>query len=206
MERVTLHAGVEDLARLTPAQLPIDVLVLPLQPGESGATLAAGARALAHAREAGIAVATNATLTPENIRMLAAIGRVAVAGRAASLTFTFPFPVDGAHASDVVPAPRAVAALREVVPTVTRAGVRVAIKGLPACYLGELAVHAGRTANRWYVDADHQLDRALLFFPDVVAFHKGESCRFCPSNEGCDGFFATYLRRPGFPPLRPVEG
>jgi len=206
VQRITLHAGVEDLERIVPNALPVDVLVLPLQPGESGATLAAGARALANAREAGIAVAANASLTPENVRSLAAIGRVAVAGRASSITFTFPFPVDGAHASDVVPAPRAVAALREVVPAVARAGIQVTIKGLPACYLGELAAHTSRTANRWYVDADHQLDRALLFFPDVVAFHKDEACRFCPSNEACDGFFANYLRRPGFPPLRPVGG
>ena len=205
MQRITLHAGVEDLGRIASDTLPVDLLVLPLQPGESGATLAAGARALAHAREAGVAVAANASLTPENVRMLAAIGRVAVAGRAASLTFTFPFPVDGAHASDVVPAPRAVAALREVVPAAAAAGVRVAIKGLPVCYLGELAAHAGRTANRWYVDADHQLDRALLFFPDVVAFHKEELCRFCAADDRCDGFFASYLRRPGSPQLEPIE-
>jgi hypothetical protein len=91
-----------------------------------------------------------------------------------------------------------------VLPKLSDAGVRVAVKGLPACYLGEWKHLAGRTANRWYVDADHQLDRALLFFPDVVAFHKGEACRFCPADGACDGFFATYLRRPGFPPLRPL--
>jgi hypothetical protein len=55
------------------------------------------------------------------------------------------------------------------------------------------------------VDADHQCDEALLFFPDVVAFHKDEVCRFCPGDSACDGFFATYLRRAGFPPLRPLD-
>lgn len=204
VERVTLHAGVEDLEALRPGALPVDLLVLPLQPGESGATLSAGARALLEARRAGMRVAANCTLSAAALPMLTAIGRAAVAGGAASLTFTFPFPVDGSAANDAPPAPRAVAALREVLPVVEGAGLDVAIKGLPVCYLGDLARLVRRTANRWYVDADHQLDRALLFFPDVVAFHKDEVCRFCAADARCDGFFANYLRRPGFPPLRPV--
>ena len=32
---------------------------------------------------------------------------------------------------------------------------------------------ARRTTNRYYVDADHQCDEALMFFPDVVRFFKG---------------------------------
>lgn len=55
------------------------------------------------------------------------------------------------------------------------------------------------------MDADHQQSKALLFFPDVVAFHKDEACRFCRLDTSCDGFFAAYLRRPGFKPLEPVE-
>jgi hypothetical protein len=205
MTRITLHAGVEDLDGILPESLPIDLLVLPLQPGESGASLTAGARALAAARHAGIRVAASVTLSPSALPMLPAIARAAISGGAASLTFTFPFPVDGAHTADVVPAPRAIRAAAPLVPALEDAGVRVAIKGLPACYLGGLASRVGRTANRWYVDADHQRDKALLFFPDVVAFHKGEACRFCAADSRCDGFFATYLRRPGFPALAPVE-
>ena len=30
--------------------------------------------------------------------------------------------------------------------------------------------HFGRSRNRWYVDAAHQKDQALLFFPDVIRF------------------------------------
>jgi hypothetical protein len=52
------------------------------------------------------------------------------------------------------------------------------------------------------VDADHQLDEALLFYPDVVAFTKTDVCRFCSADSTCDGFFATYLRRDGFPALK----
>jgi hypothetical protein len=205
MTRVTLHAGAEDLEDLVPGRLQVDTLVLPVQPGESGATLAAAARALLAARAAGLAVAANVPLTAASLPLLPAITRAIVAGGAANASFTFPFPVDGAHANDAPPAPRAVAALREVVPALEQAGVRVAVKGLPPCYLGDLARLTGRTANRWYVDADHQAEKALLFFPDVVAFHKGEACRFCAADSRCDGFFANYLRRPGFPPLRPVD-
>jgi hypothetical protein len=204
VRRVTLHAGVEDLAELAPAALPVDAIVLPLQPGEAGAMLAAGARALDAARACDVPVAANTVLSPSALPMLPAIARVAIRGGARSLAFTFPFPVDGSASADVPPAARAVAALREVIPSVEAAGVRVSVKGLPACYLGPLARLADRTANRWYVDADHQLDRALLFFPDVVAFHKDEACRFCAHDARCDGFFATYLRRPGFAPLRAV--
>jgi hypothetical protein len=98
----------------------------------------------------------------------------------------------------------ALQAIKQVVPMLQAAGVRVDIKGLPACYLGEFSPLLRRTVNRWYVDADHQLGKALMFFPDVVAFYKEEDCRFCTADAQCDGFFATYLRRPNFPPLHPI--
>ncbi len=204
MQRVTLHAGVEDLDAIQPEGLPVDQIVLPLQPGEAGATLAAGARVILACRAAGIPVVANTVLAPSALPLLRAAARAAIAAEVAGFTLTFPFPVDGGQAGAVVPGPRAVAALREVVPGLVDAGVKVAIKGLPICYLGELGGLVRRSANRWYVDADHQLGKALLFFPDVVAFHKAEVCRFCTADARCDGFFATYLRRPGFPPLTPI--
>lgn len=204
VSRLTLHAGVEDLATLEVGRAPVDTIVLPLQIGESGATLAAGAAALLRCRELGLRAFANTQLTPAAIPVLPAVARVAVRAAVAGLTFTYPFPVDGAQASDVPPPARAVAALAEVVPGLRAAGLNVTIKGLPACFLGEMAGSAGRTGNRWYVDADHQLDKALLFFPDVVAFHKDDDCRFCVRDDRCDGFFATYLRRPGFGRLVPI--
>jgi hypothetical protein len=45
----------------------------------------------------------------------------------------------------------------------------------------------------------------MMFFPDVVRFFKGDACRFCALDGECDGFFATYLRRPGFPSLEPID-
>jgi hypothetical protein len=85
------------------------------------------------------------------------------------------------------------------------AGVTARIKGLAACHLGDQAHRLAKTENRYYVDADHQQDQALLFFPDVVRFFKDDACRYCNLDGACDGFFATYLRRPGFPPLQPIE-
>jgi len=202
IQRITVHAGVEDLDGLEPRALPVDQVVVPLQVGDAGATLAAGARALLACAEAGVPAVANTVLVPPALPLLPAAARAAIAARVAGYTLTFPFPVDGS--GEVAPAPRAVAALLRVVPSLRAAGVPVALKGLPVCYLGELAGLARRSANRWYVDADHQLAKALLFFPDVVAFHKSEVCRFCAAADRCDGFFATYLRRPGFPPLSPL--
>lgn len=201
---IILHVGVEDLGSFQPGAVPVDHLVLPLQPGESGASLAAGAEALRQASAAGVKVAINTVLSPAALPLLPAVARAAQG--VSGVTFTFPFPVDGGQASDVPPAPRAVMALRPVVAALEQAGTTVNLKGIPLCYLGDLARLCRRTLNRWYVDADHQQERALLFFPDVVAFHKEDDCRFCALDARCDGFFATYLRRAGFPPLTPVSG
>lgn len=205
VRRLTLHAGVEDLDGLRADRVPVDTLVLPLQAGESGSNLAAGARVLARAREIGLATVANTELVGTALAVLPGAARVAQAHGAGGITFTYPFPVEGGSASLAPPPARALAALRGVVPGLVAAGLRVAIRGLPACLLAELSAHAGKTGNRWYVDADHQVDKALLFFPDVVRFHKVDDCRFCTRNEACDGWFANYLRRPGFGRLAPIE-
>lgn len=203
--RITLHAGVEDLEALQADRVPVDTLVLPLQVGESGSNLAAAARVFSAARAAGLATVANTQIVASALPSLEGAARVARATGVGAMTFTYPFPIDGAASGEAPPPARVLAVLREVVPGLVAAGVRVAIRGLPACLLAEYAPHAGRTQNRWYVDADHQLDKALLFFPDVTAFHKGDECRFCTLNERCDGWFATYLRRPAYGRLRAVE-
>ena len=202
--RVILHVGVEDLATLDlrPFAAQVDLLVVPVQPGGD---LVAAAQAIRGAAALGLPVSTNTSLTANALPGLAAAARVLAAARPQSLTFTYPFPINGGDASDIPPPPRAVAALRTALQILDAAELPAAVKGLPACYLGADAHRLRRTANRWYVDADHQRDRALLFFPDVVAFAKDEACRFCTADGACDGFFAAYLRRPGFPPLRPLE-
>lgn len=200
IERITLHAGVEDLEDFRPT-LGVDLITLPLQPSESGPSLTSGADALLACTRAGLAGSSNTVLDAASLPLLSAVARVAASAGATGHTFTFPFPVDGGAPGELPPAPRAVAALGPAVAILRASGVPCAIKGLPACYLGELGVDLRRSGNRWYVDADRQLDRALLFFPDVVAFYKGDVCRFCSRDGSCDGFFAAYLRRPGFPAL-----
>jgi len=103
------------------------------------------------------------------------------------------------HAATV--APRLPAAVQ----TLEAAGCAVSIKGLPLCALGPLARVAGRTRNRWYVDAAHQGPDALLFFPDVLRFSKLDACRFCGLEADCDGAPARWLalRRAGM--LHPVD-
>jgi hypothetical protein len=201
--RIVLHAGVEDLAAFRPDRAVVNLLILPVQPGESTASLAAAADALARCREAGIRTVANTQLSSEALPLLVAAARAAGRRGAAGHTFTYPFPVDGASALHAPSPARAVLHLRPAVAEAQSAGVSPAIRGIPACLLADLGGLAGRTRNRWYVDADHQLDRALLFFPDVTAFHKEEACRFCAADARCDGFFATYLRRPGFGRLTP---
>lgn len=204
LNRVILHAGVEDLAGLDPGRFTgeVDVLVVPVQPGGD---LVAAARAISVAVASGLTVHANTVLSANALPGLGSAARLLASARPHLLTFTYPFPINGGDAADVPTPPRAVAALREALVVLDGAGLPTVIKGLAACYLGPDAARLRRTANRWYVDADHQKDRALMFFPDVVSFHKDEVCRFCQADRVCDGFFAAYLRRPGFPPLRPID-
>lgn len=204
VSRVILHVGVEDLSSFDAGRWAghVEQIVLPVQPGGE---LVAAAQAIHAANAAGLSVSANTTLTANALPGLAAAARLLVAVRPSLMTFTYPFPINGGDASDVTLPARAVSALREALMILDAAGLPASIKGLPACYLGPDAARLRRTANRWYVDADHQRDRALLFFPDVVSFYKDEACRFCAADRACDGFFAAYLRRPGFPPLEPMD-
>ena len=93
---------------------------------------------------------------------------------------------------------RAVARLREE-------GIPCGVKGLPICRLDGDVDAAWRSGNRWYVDAAHQCDAALLFFPGVVRFSKGDSCRFCSADGRCDGVPEPWLERGLAGPLIPIE-
>lgn len=206
VERVVLHCGTEDLERLEPALFRdrVDVLVLPVQPGPSGGSIA-GTRALGRSRAAGLTVASNTVLTPAAVPHLEASARAIAAAGPGRHTYTWPFPIAG-NASSHVPGVRAaVRSLEQAVRVLERGGVVVGVKGLPGCYLGGLARLLWKSANRWYVDADHQCGGAVLFYPEVARFHKDEACRFCSLDPACDGFFSTYLRREGFPALAPVQ-
>ena len=206
LESVVLHAGGEDLDRFDPAHLAgsVDVVVVPVQPGPGGA-VNLGTRAIAACKAQGIDVVSNTVLSEAALRALVPAARAMARAAPSAATFTYPFPIGGNRSAEVARPAAVLAALGPAVGELERAGVRVAVRGLPACYLGPLARLAGRSANRWYVDADHQQGDAILFFPEVARFHKSDGCRFCALDGECDGFFATYLRRPGFPPLTPTQ-
>ena len=206
MTQVVLHIGAEDLEGfdLSRHRDRVDTVVVPVQPGP-GVGLRAGARVLRACVDAGVRVATNTVLSEAGLRDLEVAARAIASVGPGSATFTYPFPIAGNTAAMVPAVGAVVAALSRAVPRLEEAGVQVILKGLPRCYLGPLGRLVGRTINRWYVDADHQLGEAILFFPGVVRFHKSEGCRFCVADPDCDGFFATYLRRPGFPELEPIS-
>jgi hypothetical protein len=207
MRYIVLHAGVEDLDDLDPARFAglVDTLVVPVQPGPLGA-LTASARVIRACAEAGVRVVANTQLSATAVGELPAAARAIARSRPGAAAFTYPFPIAGNTASEVPGVRAVVAALARAIAELDRAGVPASVKGLPACYLGAaLADRVNRSANRWYVDADHQRSEAILFFPGVVSFTKEEACRHCPADGRCDGFFATYLRRPGFPALTPLD-
>jgi len=202
---IVLHVGGEDLPKLDIQRFDglIDTLVTPGQP-ESG-SLVEVCNLIAAASKTGIRVAANTVLTANALPALATAARLIAKAAPATMTYTYPFPINGNEATTAPSPPRVLAALTPAINILDAAKVQVQLKGLAACHLGPHAKRLGRTHNRYYVDADHQQNQALLFFPDVVRFHKDESCRFCALDARCDGFFATYLRRPTTPPLKPIE-
>lgn len=207
MEHVVLHAGVEDLETLDVAHLGplVNCLVIPIQPGPGGASLQEGARLIRQCGDHDITVVANTVLTPRALSSLEAIARGLMRVKPKTAALTYPFPITGTSTSEVARIGAVVRSLSVVVPMLEEQGIEVSIKGLPACYLPHHRNVFRKSANRWYVDADHQKEEAILFYPDVVAFTKDESCRFCEADKSCDGFFATYLRRDGFPRLKPIE-
>jgi hypothetical protein len=120
--------------------------------------------------------------------------RAAMGASPHKLVFTWPFP-GGLEAPP--PAAQVADALVPAVGLLRSSAVPFGIKGLPVCALGGVledpAAHVSRSGNRWYVDAEHQLDRALLFLPDVLRFSKRESCRFCEACDRCDGVAEQWL-------------
>ncbi|MCB9690576.1 MAG: hypothetical protein H6736_02070 [Alphaproteobacteria bacterium] len=111
-----------------------------------------------------------------------------LARRPESTVFSWPFPGPGVTVSGV---DAVLAAVRPAVHVLREAGLDARIGGLPACLGGPEPAH--RTRNRFYVDADHQLADALLFFPDVVALAKPDTCRVCAFTAWCDGVARAWL-------------
>jgi hypothetical protein len=176
--------------------------VVPLQPSDQA--LDRAAEAIDACRDAGIQVAANTVLREDAVDGLSDLARLLARTRTHSLTLSYPFPTGGPQPDPPRP-DRLLPSLHQAVTQLEAVGAQPRIKGLPACWLGPLASRLQPSSNRWYVDADHQLAQALLFFPDVLAFYKADVCRFCTLDHRCDGFFVEWLRGPGFPELEPQQ-
>ncbi len=210
IRRVVLHASAADLVAeegLAPAADPgwaalVDVLVLPFtEPGLLASLLrTVGARTVPR-------VVVNVSLQQPMLKSIPPLADGIAASvpeaRPDEVVWTWPFPGPG---TSMPPDIHATAELvRAASLTLQDCGVANTLKGLPPCLSGPMPFPRRKTGNRWYVDADHQHDDALLFLPTVARFHKSDSCRFCREDQVCDGFFAEYLDRPGCPGLHPVD-
>ena len=125
-----------------------------------------------------------------------------VALKPARIVLTWPF--SGVSPPTVDAVVQAVHGLEERLATQP---IQWGLKNLPPCQLqgGDLSPERiWRSGNRWYVDADHQTDKALLFFPEVVRFHKGDSCRYCTWDRNCDGVTERWFREGLTKPLQPL--
>ena len=199
VREIILHAGAQDFPALKADFLVgrVNRIVLPLQPGDE-----APLGAVKKCREAGVEITTLTVLTVAAVKRLAQLGGQIVGIAPSSVVFSYPFP--GQDRADLPPPSNLVSSLTPVVERLVKNGLAVRLSGLPGCYLGPLASHIGRSGNRWYVDAEHQGQNALLFYPGVLRFWKEETCRFCRLDQVCDGFFREYLSQ-GFPALTPVD-
>ena len=205
VERVTLHLGEGDIEGFDVTQWrdSVDTLVVPVV-GE-GAGFKGSEAIMQQACDAGLRVVSNLQLDALALEQMESVLDVLCRVRPQSAVFTHPFPRGAADARALAPLDSVIAGLKSAKAGLKSAGISWVVKGLPVCWLGGLEVQAGRSANRWYVDAAHQREEALLFFPDVVQMTKAEPCRFCSMNSECDGFFDEWLARGGYPSLSPSE-
>jgi len=193
LQRVTLHLGRDErlaLRRTPLAECLDDLAIVVRDELDLGDVAALGRQGLA----------VTAVLPLDQAGLARLQGTASALARIRPRRVVLTWPLDGElppHAARVAPL------LPAPVEQLEQAGVSVLIKGLPLCALGPLARLGGRTRNRWYVDAAHQLDQALLFFPDVLRFAKEDGCRWCSLEPECDGAPARWLaaRRTG--PLHP---
>lgn len=139
-------------------------------------------------------------LTFDTIAGLDALVAALCVRRPTRVVLSWPFPADEVR---LAPLDSAVASARRALEALDTAGLPAVLRGLPPCLDGS---DEGRTDNRFYVDADHQLDRALLWVPDVVQYRKPDSCRVCRKSPVCDGVVAAWLDRGVVGPLEPIAG
>lgn len=178
VQRITLHLGRGQRAALvgSPLQERVDAVAMGVSTPEDAHDVEFLART-------SLFVSAAVVLSDDHLARLPELARSLARARPQRVVLTWPLP----PAQPPPPAQRVVAALPEAMAILDAAGIQVGIKGLPVCALGDLGDRLWRSGNRWYVDAEHQGDEALLFFPDVLRFSKVEDCRFCRADLRCDG-------------------
>jgi hypothetical protein len=188
--RVVAHGSPvegEELPRYAGA---IDLLVLNLQPEASTRELAVLLEG------ATLPLALSVVLGPEALSQIQALLPLLQRFPSPPLTFTWPY---------AGPAPSWAEGMTALRLAESALGRRPwSIKGLPPCLLGPLGTRVHKSMNRWYVDAAHQRERALRFFPDVLRLRKVDHCRFCEADPRCDGM-NPHLIRPGYPATSPLD-
>lgn len=148
-------------------------------------------------------------LVPEVLDHIDVVMEEAAALRPVRVTWVWPFP-DGT-ASRPVPAGSVAEILARNLGRWRQPSFPWGIKGLPRCTLRQLdqevslAGRIWRTRNRYYVDADHQRSRALMFEPDLVQLVKSDRCRFCAVDGRCDGVAERWLAEGLVLELLPLE-
>lgn len=202
--RITLHLGKGDRDALVGSAVgrAIDAVAVTVTEDRDVADVAALARVGGYGGSA-MSVSAVVPLDEATLPRLDHLADGLAAVRAARVVLTWPLP-DGSTAPPPH-ADRVAAALIGSVNALEAAGVEVIVKGLPACRLASLASRVSRTGNRWYVDADHQGEGALLFFPDVVRFARVDECRFCAAADRCDGVPEAWARARIVGPLRAID-
>jgi len=204
-DQTTLHVGVDEVEGFLPvSNAPITRVVIPVLAGAKKDWSGELERAVSlteRCNHAGVEVAINCTLSTQSIGAMDMLISSMKEAPPSTISITFPFPSNKMTALPSFEG--ALHTLKIAVPAMEALGIKVGIKGLPPCFLGELSRCSWRSSNRWYVDSEHQLDNALLFFPDVVSFTKIENCRFCSYDSRCDGFFSAYISSGRFPRMEP---
>ncbi|MBX2800911.1 MAG: hypothetical protein KTR31_24735 [Myxococcales bacterium] len=133
---------------------------------------------------------------PLEARVLPLLGEVAARlAPTTRLTLLWPLP-GGSEAAP--PADAVVEAMERALPQL--ASRDWGVKGLPLCALQsllpqvpDLPRRVWKSANRHYVDADHQGPGALLLQPDLQRLEKRDGCRFCAFDSRCEGVASPWL-------------
>lgn len=187
---IVLHIGPEDLVHFEPSPLRpwVDHFVIRLG-GDLEETQQVMRRSMAH----GLALRLVLALDAETLSVLDHLIPLVLQNKPAAIQLSAPFP----GGSPPIPIGELQAAVAHILRRIPKE-IPIALKGLPPCLvptevLGMRSNVFGRTRNRWYVDAQHQQDQALLFVPEVLNFHKADSCRWCPADPNCDGYFESWL-------------